>query len=161
MSVSAVAQRARVILETEDAVYDLPTYGLDGRPAPLSLQPQEPFDQINMVGDTSKVSDRRANQIIPVDQRMGAGRDAYKETEGVTDYRQSDADPRFEGALVCRPKRTSLGTLTGMGQINPVLKYTGIANAMIHAYPVHGGTLKYHPGTGEHIVDLADRKSVV
>ena len=147
MSANVLVQKARVILETEDAVYDLPTYGLDGRPAPLSLTPQEPFDQINIVGDTSKVADRRATQIIPATQVGGAGRNRYNETEGVTDYRQSDANTRHDGVIVCRPKRTSLGTASDSPDGNMVVKYVGYSGAKYHLWG-YDGTLSYHPGTG-------------
>lgn len=128
------------------AVYQVPTYQNNGQLGPITLTPQEPFDQVNMVGDTSQVSDRRASQIIPTDQRGGAGTDMYNETEGVTTYRQSDADPRFEGALVCRPKRTSLGTLASFWEGQRVV-YVGYTNAKLHSYYI-GGLLQYHLGTG-------------
>jgi hypothetical protein len=132
-------------ITTADATYTMPTYDLEGRPAVVAMQPQEPFDQVSIIGDTSKVSDRRVAQIIPSDQRGGAGRARYTETEGVTDYRQSDCDTRHLEAIVCRPKTTSLGSASGGEGIR--LFYAGYAGAKIHSY-ARGIGVQYHPGTG-------------
>ena len=140
-----VSTRNFAVIETSTSVkYRLPIYDRNGNPGTINKQPQTPFDQVSIVGDTATVSDRRASQIIPVDQTLGAGRDAYNETEGITDYRQSDADPRAPGAIVARPKRVLLGdTLPNTGTEPWRIAYTGYAGASIHAY-AWGARGEYH-----------------
>lgn len=146
MSMAGVGtSNPRIALETSTGtVYDLPVYDLEGNASPINLQPIDPFDQINIVGDTAKALDRRVDRVIPSDQRGGAGRDKYVETEGVTDYRESDADPRFPGALVCRAKKTALGVLPTATFGQQVI-WVGYAGATIHSWGM-GNSLYYHNG---------------
>jgi hypothetical protein len=134
------------LADSSGALYTLPSLDLAGNPAPLSLSPQEAFDQVAIVGDTEKVADKRSSQIIPADQTGGSGRDRYTETEGVDDFRESDCDSRFAGAVVIRPERTSLGFLPTYAQGEMVVG-AGYAGAQIHAWTRTGGGY-YHPGTG-------------
>jgi hypothetical protein len=110
MSMAGMARQPRIVLEINTgAKYDLPVYNLEGQPSAISMQPIDPFDQINVIGDTAKALDRRVDRIIPSDQTGGSGRLKYDETEGVTDFRHSDGDTRHRGVIVCRPKITAVG----------------------------------------------------
>lgn len=156
MSMAGVSRQPRVVLETATGTtYDIPVYDLEGRPGPINLTPIDPFDQVSIVGDTARALDRRADQIIAPDQTGGAGRDAYVETEGVTDYRQSDADPRVPGTIVCRPRADPLaGTLPDTGLEPWRIHYAGYTSATRHC--IAWGSRGYRQDGGAYTVFAGD-----
>jgi hypothetical protein len=128
------------------AIYRFDTLNERGQPALLNLSPDEPFSQINVVGDTATIADKRTSQIVPVDLSMGASLREYKNTEGITQFLQSDCDTRFEGVVVCRPARTALAGNIGATNAHWRIVYTGKAGALYHGIAANGTTSKYHSG---------------
>lgn len=114
--------------------YRFDTLGEDGQASPVVKQPQEPFDQISIIGNTEQVNDRLASQVIPGDSSGGSGRRQYNETEGITDYSESDLDTRHGQVQVARPERTALaGTLPATTAHWKIIHVGRSGGATLHA----------------------------
>lgn len=145
MSVSWTSLDPMIDIALEDATHRRLMLEVDdnGVPVQISEQPDEGFPPPIAFGAPEQNSDVRTRKTVWTDWRRGMGRDEYNETNGITDFRDSQCDTRFPNVLVCRPKPTRLGsstTLTGYSGTRAV--YVGTGTAKWFAYLL--GTAKYY-----------------
>lgn len=105
----------------------------DGGPSRVRRTPQQAFGQITTIGDTQEVSDQRTASLI-FGTGGGLGRDAYQETEGLTQYRWGEWDTRVEGAAVLPLAATQLGAATSLARDPVRIEYLGLPGALLLAW---------------------------